>query len=164
MNPQTPPLAREYKETVHDSIVNIAADWFTESQHTLYMNRDERIEYSIHLDRDNRLIGFVLKPDIYVLWSTPVGPINLAVEVTTRCNRYYIPEEWLVAYSLGLYLRNLRPSFTLLVTLESIAVLPLSSKGVRKLQRLIEKGTNREPTPSLCHHCDLRQICPSPLV
>lgn len=160
---QPPPIVEEYKGTVHNKMVRIAAEWFAKSQNTIQMMREEPIEYSVHPSWSETPVVLVLKPDIFVLWNSPVGPVNLVVEVTTRRSSH-IPEEWLTACMLGLYIRNLRPTFTLLVTPEEAKILLLTTRGVENLGKLIEKGSRRKPTPSLCYNCDLRQICPSPLV
>ncbi len=161
----TPPIVADYGKTVHEKILAIVREWFSKSPHALYMPSSDSllIEYSAQPIWSDEPATLVLKPDVYVLWSTPRGPVNLAVEVTTRLSTY-IPEEWLSAYALGLYIENLRPSFTILVTPERVSILPLSTGNVNKLKNLIDNGNKRKPTPSLCYNCDLRHICPNPLV
>ncbi len=160
---QAPPIVGEYKERIHDEIVKIVAEWFDRSQRTLYMKREEIIEYSVQPSWKDEYITLVMRPDIYVLWSTSYGPVNLAIEVTTR-PATHISKEWLTAYILGLYIRNLRPSFALLATPEQVSILCLTTRDVRKLRLLIYNGSRRKPTPSLCYNCDLRQVCPNPLI
>ncbi len=160
----TPPIVSEHGKSIHDKIVNIVREELSKKKNIiLYKDNKALIEYSIKQEGDNNPITLVLKPDIYVQLITNTGPVNLAIEVTTRYHTH-TPEEWLTAYSLGLYIRNLRPSFTMLITPEQVSILPLSKERTRKLKKLIEKGPTRNPTPSLCYNCDLREICPSPLV
>ena len=160
---QVPPIVGEYKEKIHDKIVRIVEEWFTKSQHALQVKIEKPIEYSVHPSWSKTPIILALKPDITILSSSPLGPINLAVEVTTR-QATHIPVEWLTAYMLGLYIRNLRPTFALVVTPEQVSILPLSTRNVNRLKALIDNGSKRKPTPSLCYNCDLRHICSNPLV
>ena len=158
-----PPIVEEYKETQHDKIKKIVAEWFRERHRTIHMATENTIEYLVYPSWSDKPLTLVLKPDITILWASPRGPVNIIVEATTR-GHSHIPIEWLTAYMIGVYIRNLRPTFTLLVTPEAANILPLSSKHLDKLKKLIDKGSMRDPTPSLCYNCDLRQICPNPLV
>ena len=160
---QPPPIVEEYKETQHDKIKNIVVEWFRRHQQTLHIVTENTIEYLVYPSWSDKPLILVLKPDITILWAGPRGPVNIVVEVTTR-GHSHIPIEWLTAYMIGVYIRNLRPTLTLLVTPEEASILPLSSKNLDKLKKLIDKGSMRDPTPSLCYNCDLRQICPNPLV
>ena len=163
--PSVPPIVEEYGKTVHGKLVSITAEWFKKSTHTLHIlpGKATPIEYSVRPSWSNEPIILTLKPDLYVLWNTSRGPINLAIEVTTRIPTH-IPEEWLTAYALGLYIRNLRPSFTVLATPEQVSILPLSTRNIDELKKLIDGKSRKKPTPSLCYNCDLRQVCPNPLV
>lgn len=158
---QTPPIVAESRG-IHDYMLKVVRDWFDSWPGTLRISTGAVLEYIVKPSKDRDPVVFVLKPDLYVLLDTPVGPANLVVEVTTRYPGF-IPVEWLTGYALGYYLKNLRPTFTILVTPKQIAALPLSTKHVEMLERLVRKGTARKPTKSLCYNCDLRQICPSPL-
>ncbi len=159
-----PPIVEEHGKSVHDKMVRIVREELGKKD-AIVIHGGERavIEYSVKPEWSDKPVTLVLKPDLYVLLETSIGPVNVAIEVTTR---YYthIPVEWLTAYNLGLYIRNLRPTLTMLVTPEQLCFLPLTKEHVRKLKHLIDKGPNRKPTPSLCYNCDLRGTCPSPLV
>jgi hypothetical protein len=160
----TPPVVEEYR-SIHDEMVRIVRELFDQMREaiSIYQGKDAEIEYSVKPGRDNIIYRFVLRPDLYVLWSSRYGLVNIVVEVTTRVPTH-IPSEWLTAYSLGYYIRNLRPTFTLLITPGEAKILPLSTKHVENLWKLINGGTRRKPTPSLCYNCDLRTVCPEPLV
>ena len=162
----TPPIVEETR-VIHDKIAKIVEEWFDKADGRQYMGK-EAIEYTIRLDENERYVTLIAKPDLYVLWDANGKLVNLVVEVTTR-SLAHIPREWLVAEMLGLYIRNLRPTFTLLIQLEQSTklwarVLPLSIPLFRELRRLLSSGTKREPTQSLCYNCDLRVVCPSPLI
>ncbi len=162
----TPPIVEEVKE-LHDRIVDIVYSKVKRLSNILYIEREPRIEYSIKSEQHRKIIEVILKPDIYILWKTRANPINLVVEVTTR-QKTHIPIEWLTAYLLGVYIHNMKPSFLILVTLGEasleVSSLALTTYLVKKLKKLIEYGADRELTMSLCYNCDLRTLCPSPLV
>ena len=163
----TPPIVEEVR-SVHDKMVEIVKEWFMNQGNALYVGEDA-IEYSVKLGEGGGYVTIVSRPDLYVLWDAHGRPINLVVEVTARGSAY-VPEEWLAAEMLGLYVRNLRPTFALLVRFEAaearawVGVLPLSTALLERLKRLMLSGTKRRPTMNLCYNCDLRAVCPSPLV
>ena len=167
VNYSTPPVVEETRN-VHDKIAKIVEELFDGNTNAQYVGKDA-VEYTIKLGDGESYITLVAKPDLYVLWNADGKLINLVVEVTTR-SLAHIPREWLAAEMLGFYIRSLRPTFTLLIQFETskimirTGVLPLSVALFKELKRLILNGTKRKPTLSLCYNCDLRVVCPSPLV
>jgi len=168
----TPPIVGEARE-VHDKVVKIVNEYMEPSRNSsvLYVSK-EVAEYAISFDEGRKHIIINAKPDLYVLWDAGGKLINLVVEVTAR-SLAYIPREWLVAEMLGFYIRNLRPTFALLVQLGQntkirVWILPLTTSLFRELMKLMLSGpTSLERArlrESLCYNCDLRNVCPSPLV
>ena len=176
----TPPVVKETRK-VHVQILKIVEEWFDRNSDALYIKKEEAVEYTVELQENDRYIALVAKPDLYVLWDASnesremrtgaeedyARLVNLVVEVTSR-SLVHIPREWLTAEMLGFYIRNLRPTFTLLIQLETttkmrIGILPLSTSALKDLERLLSRSPKRKPTLSLCYNCDLRAVCPNPL-
>ncbi|MGC8997612.1 MAG: hypothetical protein ACP5GN_07460 [Fervidicoccaceae archaeon] len=171
----TPPIVSK-EASVHDRMVKIIEEeWLNEkNSKVLYKEREPSIEYSMTFDNIGRKVTIVAKPDFYVLWEAEISRsedrsnlVNLIIEVTMR-SKSHIPKEWLAAEMLGAYLGNLRPTFSVLIRPEEerieIKALPLSTHLEKSLESLFTRGPKREATPSLCYNCDLRAVCPEPLM
>ncbi|MEM1606097.1 MAG: hypothetical protein QXW41_07645 [Fervidicoccaceae archaeon] len=151
VNYSTPPIATETRG-VHNEIVRIVEEFFEKNTNTQYYSREDVIEYVIKVDEDEKCINIVAKPDLYVLWNAEGKLVNIVVEVTTQ-SLEHIPREWLAAEMLGFYIRNLRPTFTLLIQLDwmqinktkrleqstklRVQILPLSTLLFRELKKMI---------------------------
>ena len=155
----TPKIVEECGKKQHERLLATVIRYLEKLLGTRVV-KDYKVEYSVKIFDEWR--DLVLKPDAYKIWITSRGPVNLVVEVTTR-SKTMIPREWLTSYNLGLYLQNLRPTFTLLVTPEEVGILPLSTKDVERLKNLLYCPPKVKPTPWLCSNCDLRPVCGNPL-
>ena len=156
----TPPIVGECGKQQHDALLKIVKEWFKKQPRTLWCKKEPAIEYNVLVDREWRTLS--LKPDLYILWKTRQGPVNIVVEVTTRHPRT-VTEERLTAYALGFYAKNLRPTITLLVTLEETKILPLSTEKLHRLERLLNHPPRSKPDKWVCSNCDLRPVCDNPL-
>ena len=161
----TPPIVEECGKKQHDKLLEIVDEYFhpLRNRHVLARNPTPRFEYSININGEWRSI--TLRPDLYLLMKfreTKEIIVNIIVEVTTR-SPHMIPVEWLTAYSLGAYLLNMQPTVTLLVTPFEVKALPLSTKLMKKLDRILNSPSNRKPASWLCSNCDLRPVCPNPV-
>ena len=155
----TPKIVEECGKKQHESLL-VAVIRNLEKLPGTQVVKHYKIKYSVKINDEWR--DLVVKPDAYKIWITSRGPVNLVVEATTRSKKM-IPREWLTSYNLGLYLQNLRPTFTLLVTPEEVGILPLSTRDVEKLKNLLYRPPKIKPTPWLCSNCDLRSVCGNPL-
>jgi len=160
----TPTIVGEYCRKQHDELLHIVEDWFNSNHCTLAFKAGDKAKqaFTIYIAEEWREI--IVKPDGYALFhpSSNAGPINLVIETTTR-HPNLIPEEWLTAYAISYYIRNLRPTFVLVVSPKQIWIQPLNTESMEKLKYLLEHPPSTRPTSWLCSNCDLLPVCPEPL-
>ena len=160
INLSTPEVVEdECTKKLHNSLLDQASDILLNNINTIYCGLYQ-IEFSIRTGDYWRNIA--MKPDLYVLYKTKnVGLVNIVVEVTTR-PKQLIPVEWITAYNLGAYLKNLRPTITMIITPNTTYIAPLTDKSVKRLINLINYPPNKNPKPFICSNCDLRTVCHNP--
>jgi len=163
----TPPIVSECGKKQHDELLELTRRFFEDmllegSMEPSVLRVDPAPELRYYVEAAGEWRELVLRPDLLVVLDTGRGPVNVAVEATTRWEGV-TPREWLTAYALGAYLRDLRPSSTLLVTPAGTRALPLSTSLVEELSKLLHRPPRRRPEPWLCSNCDLRPVCPFPI-
>ena len=139
-------------------------DAFINSRNTLAV-LDPRLELTVEAERGGEQVAYhiISRPDALLLYNMGGKLVNLVVEATLR-SPHYTPLEWLAAEALAAYYSNLLPTIILLVRPEETIGIPLTTELQDRLLRLLHQGPRAKPTPQLCANCDLRSVCPNPLV
>jgi len=161
----TPEIVEKCGKKQHNELLHVVEDWIKRKKETLIYKHESETKTSFYVSLNDEWREIVIKPDGYALFNThtPHGPVNLLIEATTRSPNY-IPDEWLTSYMIPYYLNNLRSTFVLLVTPFETQIYPLTIRGLKKFERLLRSPLKRDVNPQTCSNCDLRSICPEPII
>jgi len=157
----TPEIIEECGKKQHNELLFEVVEWIEKSLDPLIFEKEPVKLFSVLLGEEWRKV--VVRPDGYALIKVSNSLANLVIEVTTRSLKY-VPSEWLVAYMVPFYITNLQPTFTLLVTPLQTQIYPLSTHAMTGLEKLLKSPPEARVDPQTCYNCDLRSVCPQPVV